>query len=56
MVYDCWRDLRPGAILSGVEGAYSMKCTASSVTFSIRHGGANDVHTFRHKTLPTSDL
>ena len=33
----------PGAILSGVDGADKVKCTGCGVTFSVRHGGANDV-------------
>ena len=32
-----------GAILSRVDGGDSAKCTACGVTFSVRHGGANDV-------------
>ena len=32
-----------GAILSGVDGADKVKCTGCGVTFSVRHGGANDV-------------
>ena len=32
-----------GTILLGVEGADNAKCTACGVTFSVRHGGANDV-------------
>ena len=32
-----------GTILSGVEGADNAKCTACGVTFSVHHGGANDV-------------
>ena len=30
-------------ILSGMEGADNVKCTACGVAFSVRHGGANDV-------------
>ena len=32
-----------GTILSGVEGADNAKCTACGVSFSVRHGGANDI-------------
>ena len=32
-----------GAILSGVDGADKVKCTGCGVTFSVRHGEANDV-------------
>ena len=32
-----------GAILSGEEGGDDAKCTLCSVSFSVRHGGANDV-------------
>ena len=32
-----------GEVLFGVEGEDNVKCTACGVTFSVRHGGANDV-------------
>lgn len=32
-----------GGVLSGVEGAENAKCNACGVTFSVHHGGANDV-------------
>ena len=31
------------AILSGVDGADNVKCTGCGVTFSVCHGGTNDV-------------
>ena len=31
------------AILSGVDAAYKVKCTGCDLTFSVHHGGANDV-------------
>ena len=38
-----------GNVLSGVEGVDNAKCMACGVTFSVRHGGANDV--VKHSSL-----
>ena len=47
---------RPGAqrkvsgdILSGVDGGDTAKCKLCGITFSVRHGGANDVKHFATK-------
>ena len=35
--------LLSGGVLSGIEGGATAKCKVCGVTFSVRHGGANDV-------------
>ena len=44
-----------GDILSGVDGGDNAKCKLCGITFSVRHGGANDVkHFSTKKTLTMS--
>ena len=38
-----------GSVLSAVEGGGSAKCLVCGVTFSVRHGGVNDVKHFSSK-------